>query len=790
MAFRVQARTILQLGAELISSDAIAFYELIKNSFDARANRVRIRIFCAMPHRECNQYLDLLERESKAGKVSKSRVKDLQGEIEPHFTVEDQFSRSCLAEFQNAENLGEMISSLKKASRIEIEDGGSGMSLQDLEEVYLTIGTRQRYTERQSSLSSPESGDRVVLGEKGIGRLSVMRLGGELSIRTSKTNERKWNTLDIDWNAFSHDIDQYIENVPLAPRLGDLKEDASKSGTRLVVTRLTSTWTRQRVESMVSEQFTKFIDPFASESPYKVFVRFNDSAIPTPGFDSTLLQAAQASLSAEYITEGQDAPCLVGRINYHRHSRTKTFEDKGAHLLTSSKPGRLQSTTEQLKAVGPFKLHLYWFNRLYIRKNFGLEAPTILNLLRNWAGGVMVYRDGFRVNPYGEPDDDWLGLDRKAFASGGFKLNRTQIIGKLEISSRKNPVFLDQTNREGLRDCDEKETLVTILRHVILTHLKTFLNQVERELAPREPVSFEEVDSRAVKTSKDLKKVWKSLLDRYPQVKSNSELVSQVEEALEDLGETLDEARTLVASYKEGRDQLVHLAGVGLMVEVVGHELNRATEHALRSLALSKKAGSTDEFEAALQSLHAQLKTIQKRLKILDPLSTAGRQVKEEFDLISWTKDIFESHQEQFDRHNITPELIVKPKGTRKPLLVRAVKGMIVQILENLIANSVYWLAAERLLDRSFEPALRITIDSEEYKLLVTDNGPGVSATKVEDIFEPFMTSKPPGEGKGLGLYVARELARYHGCTLSMADKLGPKGNLNTFVFGFSKIVK
>jgi hypothetical protein len=141
----------------------------------------------------------------------------------------------------------------------------------------------------------------------------------------------------------------------------------------------------------------------------------------------------------------------------------------------------------QLEAVGPFKLQLYWFNRRFIQDAAGLEAPYIKQLVKNWAGGVMVYRDGFRVNPYGGPSDDWLGLDRRALASGGYKLNRNQLIGKLEISARKNPALLDQTNREGLRESDEKETLVALLRHLILTNFKTFLDQVEEELEPREP---------------------------------------------------------------------------------------------------------------------------------------------------------------------------------------------------------------------------------------------------------------------------------------------------------------
>src|SRR5207253_9585898 len=65
----------------------------------------------------------------------------------------------------------------------------------------------------------------------------------------------------------------------------------------------------------------------------------------------------------------------------------------------------------------------------------------------------------FRVNPYGDPEDDWLDLDRRALASAGYKVNRRQIIGKVEISSILNPGLVDQTNREGIRDSEEKQAL-------------------------------------------------------------------------------------------------------------------------------------------------------------------------------------------------------------------------------------------------------------------------------------------------------------------------------------------
>ena len=66
----------------------------------------------------------------------------------------------------------------------------------------------------------------------------------------------------------------------------------------------------------------------------------------------------------------------------------------------------------------------------------------------------MLFRDGFRINPYGGPEDDWLELDKRAFRSRGFKLNRQQVIGRVLIDYR-NTRLVEQTNREGLTDTPE-----------------------------------------------------------------------------------------------------------------------------------------------------------------------------------------------------------------------------------------------------------------------------------------------------------------------------------------------
>ena len=147
-------------------------------------------------------------------------------------------------------------------------------------------------------------------------------------------------------------------------------------------------------------------------------------------------------------------------------------------------------------------------------------------------------------------------------------------------------------------------------------------------------------------------------------------------------------------------------------------------------------------------------------------MSVSGRQRTELFTLDDLVKDAVEAHQTQFGRHKITP---VVSFGDR-PVRVRVVKGMIVQIIENLISNSVYWLDVRG--ERSNPPTV-----------IFEDNGRGVAPENRETIFKLFFSLRETKRRRGLGLFIAREAAAHHGGRLDLEDVKDPAtGRLHRFV--------
>ena len=136
---------------------------------------------------------------------------------------------------------------------------------------------------------------------------------------------------------------------------------------------------------------------------------------------------------------------------------------------------------QALASVGPFTFEAHWLNRRRLsRVDATGEKRAIRELQEQWSG-ILLFRDRFRVFPYGEDEDDWLELDRRALRRSGYTLNKTQFVGRVNISRAGNPALVDQTNREGLRVTPEQRVLLQVIRYAIQDRLGEFMRGVERQ---------------------------------------------------------------------------------------------------------------------------------------------------------------------------------------------------------------------------------------------------------------------------------------------------------------------
>lgn len=784
MGFTFEARTLLELGRELISDDEIALYELIKNSVDAKSPKVVVDVHSQLAFTD---YREALRR----ARETKAAIPELVTFVREKLTDADLPEAMTFLKVLNAckereafiDALGAGYASL---NWIEIRDTGEGMSLEDLETIFLRIGTRSRRRENEKGATN--------LGDKGIGRLSAMRLGGQLLVRTTRDGDSNWNLLAIDWSDFSHERDQRVESIPVDPELGDKKEDPGTSGTTIRIENLSADWDLVRFTELLDGKISRFVDPFEKGLANKLIeARHNGQRVMIPAVPKALRTNAHAQCTARFSFDADGNPAIEGEIDYRLKKQKTSIAVAGAEVMNVSKATKKRRakrghaafketpiSLDALRKLKAFDLEVFWYNRRIIEGIEGLSenATASKRELARWSGGPMLYRHGFRVLPFGEPDDDWLGLDKKAFGASGFKLNRQQVFGRVRIET-PHRYLSEQTNREGLVQSEVSDALKRLVEWIINVEFRAFINEVdEAELIQFRKEELE--NNQILRAEKALKRAVQSLRDE-----ANGAFSSEIDEIESTAGLLRDEALGVLKQLDRVREQagddrekFVYLAGVGLMTEFIFHELERAVSH---TMTLISEMGSS---APVVKTLSDQLQTLYKRIAAFDELTGEKRQTKTRFDLRDVIHEVVANHEREFARHAIALELDLP----HQPFTIRAVRGMVVQIVENLVVNAAYWLKRQADYEDGFEPELSITIDADTRQLIVDDNGPGVPVDRRERIFQPFVTTKPSGMGKGLGLFIARDMAQYHDWSLLMDQRVGriqPK-RVNGFILQMS----
>lgn len=789
MAFRVNARTVLELGAELISSDIIAFYELIKNAFDAGSRSgadVRFRVVMRR-----NDYLRIRNKAQSLADATASgaeRREQLAGLIAQVEAKLDPSSGSDAvlkfnAEVDDSDDLDEFVHRLDacydKYNTIEISDTGSGMSMAEITGNFLTLGTPARKREVDHILR--QGGSKTPLGEKGIGRLSAMRLGQHLRVETARAEDARLNVLDIDWRVFD-DLDAMIEDIAIEPRKGPRKETDSWHGTKLTIGSLLEDWTEKRVRQFADYDFARLTDPFLDpKSRPRIALYWNGDRVAIPWLDPALIENAHASLTGAYSVK-RGEPTLELRMVA---TKLGNFEHpRETDALTLTRPdleGLLAGTDNQLPesalvSVGDFAFEIYWFNRRYLSKIDAIgNQAAVRALVRKWSS-IMLFRDGFRVFPYGEQEDDWLGLDAVALGRTGYVLNKNQFIGHVQISRAGNSKLVDQTNREGLRVTPESQVFQEVLHDAVAERLWSF---------------FKDVDLRYRKRTEDLGDIGKEIDGLESRAKTalgklrkhvprhDIEVFTDLEHLLREFHELSTKAQQRIEEVEEDSKQMVQMAGVGLLVEMVAHELARSTENALASLEGLRGKDLPQEIRGRLDTLRAEIKSVSKRLRVLDEASVPGRQRAETFDLVRLVEDLKEGHAAQFARHRIEMRI----RAPQKTLRVKLVKGMVVQILENLLSNSVYWMKLRADREASYRPVIDVRIETNPLSIRFSDNGRGIAPDHRDRVFRAYWSLKEKSKRRGLGLFIAKSNAEDLKGDLTLSSKADKQtGRLHEFI--------
>ena len=599
---------------------------------------------------------------------------------------------------------------------IRVSDDGTGMTYDDFKERWMVVGTDYKERKRVSP-----SGRRMI-GEKGIGRFAVERLGRKLEIVSKVRGQGESLHVFIDWDKYESEESYFdtIENKAiLAPK------DPEEHGLELILKGLRDTWDLGSL-LFFKRQISVLIPPEKIED-FSVIVKTPDFPELTGEIENVIFSEAYYRLKANLDASGK----VVYEIKDHDGKITKD------HAVTNK------------TRCGPVKFTLYFYTRGLKRDEKSkyklLSLYEVRAILDNFSG-VRIYRDGFRVKPYGDPGNDWLNLNYKRLYNPKYLYaDNKQVIGIVKISRDKNPNLIDTTTRERL------------VKNKAFDDLVNFLNDSFSHLAKHR---------RAQRAKeKPPKTVLRTRIERIKKEIGKTNLPERRKKRVLSVLEGIEEsAVSLIMIYR-------NLASLGITVLAVSHEITnpistiQTYSEALLKMALSGNL-DLDRVEKTARNIENDILRIWEFIDFIVAYNRRKRRKRLKTDLKLLLKDVLRGYSAIFNKRNISVKLNVDSKMSQYHIY----RGDFESILINFITNSLEALRKKK------KGIIQVSLlsDKENVYLRFSDDGVGIPVENRELVFEPFYTTKE--DGTGLGLKIIREIVEEYKGKVSVIDSELDKG--------------
>lgn len=670
--FSISPRILSHLGEDLIKNESIALFELIKNSYDANATSCEINF---------------------------------------DFSNED----------------------LKSLS---ITDNGDGMDINIIKNIWLVVGTDYKRKELDKfKKTQDQRKKRLPLGEKGIGRLSVHKLGNKITL-ISKSKNNNEVKLSIDWNQLNSA--QKIDDFIIELTENEMPEEfINSTGTKIIVEELKTNWDRRQLRE-VYRNITSLNSPFSDKSDtFNIHIKSNSNVFDgLPDFEeikNSALYFGHCKISSSRIIDFQyefkpwDS---LSKIEKRSVSiQDLSTEDKNIQRKDNS-PINLDTS-----GIGDIEFDIIIFDTdAQIFNYTNIEKTTVKDYLRE-NGGIRVYRDGVRIYNYGEKDNDWLGIDLKRVQRIGGNVSNNIIIGAVKINRNSSYGLIEKTNREGFI---ENESYFDFLESVDYA-LSLFVRQ-------------RNIDKHRLST------LYKKYRSVEPVLADLNELISVVEKKIKDKtskDEILKYLYRINTQYHQVKEILIKSANAGLNLGSVIHTLDKLLSQLTGCINRNEKQKAI-EISLLLEKIVRGYSSMLKKSDI------------RQHSLSEITSIALDNYEFRFLDHSIN----VISNYKESTLNAYLAKAEAISVLTNLLDNSIYWVSYSKNNKENRKISVFLTDQIKGYNsIIVSDNGPGFNLP-LDVATEPFQTGKPHNIGSGLGLHVAKEMMlAMKGKLLLIADK-------------------
>jgi signal transduction histidine kinase len=396
---------------------------------------------------------------------------------------------------------------------------------------------------------------------------------------------------------------------------------------------------------------------------------------------------------------------------------------------------------------------------------------------------VRIYRDNFRVKPYGDPgsDKDWLGLNARRVRhpggvgsrKGGWVLAENQVVGSIFITRRDNPALQDQTNREGLVENDAYRDMQRFVLHGIqfLERERQALYHREKgKTKPEVPVeqALAASERQLTEVATELRETAQRIGPIFQPVETTSLL--ELVEKVEGVATQIQESEITYSEEQTERQLMIGLATLGIAMTAFGHETARAVNSVLNRAELLRdvvKELPEDvrvEAQRNLQALIESAERIETWGQFALDRVRRDKRTQQNINVNRTIKTVLKAFQGPLEQRHIH---IKADLASDLPPL-RAFAMDIEAIFINFITNATEAMRHTALEDREIKVSTSYNKMLDEFQFCFCDSGRGIRPEDIDKIFDPLFSTKVDAKGKpvgtGLGLTIVNNVvASYNG---------------------------
>ncbi len=633
--------------------------------------------------------------------------------------------------------------------KLSIVDNGHGMTRKAIEDKWLVPATGDKSFRKRSP------GGRIMQGKKGIGRFSAAILGDELLL--TSTSNKVTTSIDINWDKFK--VREYLDEIEIEISSSKSNKNDGTSFEIIAGGDKANQWSNVQFEHLIKD-LRKLITPIIEKD---IIDDFNIN-LKIQGFEGdyecyeSVIQSFELLDYYDYRLSGR----VFGDGQYKIKYQNKQLDIEEIKIdkitLTSNKAycGEVSFDFRIFdRDVDSIKKLSDTINN---KKN---ETKRILDSI----SGVSIYRNGFRIRPYGDSGNDWLELDKKRISAPTRKIGSNQISGYIEIGDEETSNLIETSARDGLKEDKHYFGLRTIFNELItIVELKRYA--FRKKTGKGRKTSLINIQLEDITDISNVKDKVKDTLEKHNVSKAE---IEEVDKYIE------NDTRSKVLIAKDIERKILMYQGqatLGNIVNRVLHETskpisflrnqNAALNRAYTRYQKSKSHEVLDKIIRIIEEYPEQVEILSDFIKRLKPLATKPKYKIEKI----YAKNILESCVKVFECE-IYAKNIILDLNCGKDISFNAIRVDIIGAITNVLDNAIHWVAYKK---SNRKIIIDVTQLNKEIQISIWNNGPKIMPEMMEErnLFEPGITGKE--DGTGLGLAIAGEALKRNNGTISVRN--------------------